>query len=241
MATKKELIEAGTPDAGASELRGSLEDALVGEALGCGSKSENPTGKPKPASARSTPTAPDGLRARERYCVLVRVTKDVPALSQRDLRIPTHSWSDMIALDICEARIGCPSGTFKVQLLSDTEFLLRKLPTNGPELSWEEATGIIRLVGGDYFWCGTPATVSPGHRTKKEAKYDLQETFGYRHTRAEEDVLISQHRKDKKKKKSVINRPATPSRGRGMTRCSDKAATKKIVGGALPEPRAPVC
>ena len=236
MATKKELIEADALGASASETHGSLEDALVGEASGCGSKPETPTRKPKPASARSTPTAPDGLWARERYCVLVRVIKDVLALSERDLRIPTHSWSDRIALDICEARIGCPSGTFKVQLLSDTEFLLRKLPTNGPELSWEEATAIIRLVGGDYFWCGTPATVAPGHRTKKEAKYDLQETFGYRHARAEENILISQHRKNQKKKKSVINCPVTPSRGRGMTRRSDKAAAKKIVGGALPEP-----
>ena len=161
-------MEVDGPDAGASEPRGSLEDALVGEASGCGSKSETPTRKPKSASARSTPTAPDGIRARERYCVLVRVIKDVPALSERDLRIPTHSWNDMIALDICEARIGCPSGTFKVQLLSDTEFLLRKLPTNGPELSWEEATAIIRLVGGDYFWCGTPATVAPDTRPKRK-------------------------------------------------------------------------
>ena len=87
------------------------------------------------------------------------------------------SWDDLIAKDICEARIGCPSDTFKVQLLSDMKFLLRKLPTNRPELSWEEANAIIRLVGGDYFWCGTPASVAPGHRTKKEAEHDLQETL----------------------------------------------------------------
>ena len=48
--------------------------------------------------------------------------------------------------------------------------------------------------------------------------------------------MISQHRKDKKKKKPVINRPETPGQGRGMIRRSDKVAAKKIVGGTLPEP-----
>ena len=217
MATKKELAETDALGAGVSELRGSLEDALLGEVSGCDSKSETLEKKWQSAPARSTPTVPDGLRARERYCVLVRVIKDVPGLSQRDLRVPTHSWDDLIAKDICEARIGCPPDTFKVQLLSDTEFLLQKLPTNGPELSWEEANAIIRLVGGDYFWCGTPAVVAPGHRTKKEAKYDLQETFAYRHARELEKTVVSQYRKSKKIK-PVINRPETPGRGRGMIR-----------------------
>ena len=124
---------------------------------------------------------------------------------------------ELIAKDICESKIGCPPDTLKVQLLSDTEFLLRKVPTSGPELSWEEATAVIRLVSGGYLWCGVPASVVPGHRTMKEAKYDLQVTFGYRHARAEERAVISQYRKDLKKKKPVIKRPETPGRGRGLT------------------------
>ena len=236
MATKKELVETDTLDASVAELRGSLEDALVGEASGCADKPETPTRKQQSASARSTPTAPEGIRARERYCVLVRVIKDMPGLSERDLRIPSHSWDDLIAKDICKARIGCPPDTFKVQLLSDTEFLLQRLPTNGPELSCDDANVIIRLVGGDYFWCGIPASVDPGHRTKKQAKHDLHETLAYRHLRAEEKTVLSQHWKDRKKKKPVIRHPETPGRGRGLIRRADKLAAKKVVGGTAPEP-----
>ena len=230
-------METGTLDASVAELRGSLEDALVGVASGCDDKPETPIKKQQSASAWSTPTVPEGIRARERYCVLVWVIKDMPGLSERDLRIPSHSWDDLITKDICEARIGCPPDTFKVQMLSDTEFLLQKLLTNGPELSWEDANAIIRLMGRDYFWCGTPASVAPGHRTKKQAKNDLHETFAYRHLRAEERTVFSQHRKNRKKRKPVISHPETPGRGRGLTRRADKLAAKKIVGGAVPEPK----
>ena len=74
--------------------------------------------------SRSAPT--NGLHRRELYCLLVWVVKDAVGLSERDVRIPTHTWNEDIAVDICESRIGCPAGTYKVQLLSDTEFLLRK-------------------------------------------------------------------------------------------------------------------
>ena len=85
MATKKELMETDALGASVPELCGSLEDALVGEASGCDSKPETPTKRRQSASAQSTPTAPEGIWARERYCVLVRVIKDVPGLSERDL------------------------------------------------------------------------------------------------------------------------------------------------------------
>ena len=236
MATKKESMEVDALDASVSRICDSLEAVLVGEALGCDSKPGAPEKGRQSASARSTHTAPDGIRARERYCVLVRVTRDALGLSKRDIQIPSHSWEELIAKDICEAKIGCPPDTFKVQLLSDMEFLLRKVPTSRPELSWEEATAVIRLVGGEYLWCSVPASVVPGHRTKKEAKYDLQATFGYWHAQAEERAMISQYRKDlKKKKKPVIKWPETPGQGRGLTRRADKAAAKKIVGGAQPE------
>ena len=163
------------------------------------------------------------------------MTRDALGLSERDIRIPSHSWEELIAKDICKAKIGCPPDTFKVQLLSDTEFLLRKVLTSGPELSWGEATAVIRIVSGEYLWCGVPTSVVPGHHTKKEAKYDLQATFGYRHARAEERAVISQYRKDLKKKKPVIKWPETPGRGRGLTRQAHKAAARKIVRGVQPE------
>ena len=73
---------------------------------------------------QSAPT--DGIRHRESYCLLVWVIKDALRLSERDVRVLTHAWDENIAADICESWIGCLPGTYKVKLLSHTEFLLRK-------------------------------------------------------------------------------------------------------------------
>ena len=134
--------------------------------------------------SRSAPT--DGLRHRESYCLLVQVVKDAIRLSEWDVRLPAHAWNKDIAVDICESHIGCPAGTYKVQLLSDTEFLLRKRPTSGPEMNWQDANVIIRLISGLFLWCGVPVSLAARHRSKKEAKYDLDATFAYRHTCAQE-------------------------------------------------------
>ena len=152
------------------------------------------------APDRSAPT--DGIHHRESYCLLVWVVKDALGLSKWDIRVPTHAWDENIAADICESRIGCPPRTYKVQLLSDTEFLLRKRPTSGPEMNWQDANAVIRLIHGEFLWCGVPVTLVAGHRTKKEAKYDLDATFAYQHTRAQEWVALSKFRKDSKR--SVI-------------------------------------
>ena len=140
-----------------------------------------------------------------------------------------HAWDENIATDICESRIGCPPGTYKVQLLSDTEFLLRKRPTSGPEMNWQDANAMIRLVHGEFLWCGVPVSLAAGHRTKKEAKYDLDATFAYRHTRAQERIALSKFRKDSKR--SVITPKEPLPRGRGMTRRADKHFAKKVAGG----------
>ena len=107
------------------------------------------------------------------------MVKDAVGLSERDVRLPAHAWNKDIAVDICESQIGCPAGTYKVQLLSDTEFLLRKRPTSGPELNWQDANAIIRLISGLFLWCGVSVSLVAGHHSKKEAKYDLDATFAY--------------------------------------------------------------
>ena len=147
-----------------------------------------------PARLRAAPgqSAPaDGIRHRESYCLLVRVVKDALRLSEWDIRVPTYAWDENIAADICESWIGCPPGTYKVQLLSDTEFLLRKQPTSRPEMNWQDANAMIRLVHGEFLWCGVPVSLAARHRTKKEAKYNLDATFAYRHTRAQEQIVLS--------------------------------------------------
>ena len=113
--------------------------------------------------------------------------------------MPTHVWDENIAADICESWIGCPPGTYKVQLLSDTEFLLRKRPTSRPEMNWQDANAVIRLIHGEFLWCGVLVTLVAGHHMKKEAKYDLDATFAYQHTRAQERIALSKFRKDSKR------------------------------------------
>ena len=122
----KDVQKQGALDACVTELCTSLQETMAQrETLG---QESSVTGTP-PTGRRTVPgqTAPaDGIHHRESYCLLVRVVKDALGLSERDVRVPTHAWDKNIATDICESRIWCPPGTYKVQLLSDTEFLLRK-------------------------------------------------------------------------------------------------------------------
>ena len=158
------------------------------------------------------------------------MVKDALGLSERDVRLPAHAWNEDIAIDICESRIGCPPGTYKVQLLSDTEFLLRKRPTSGPEMNWQDANAVIRLIHRGFLWCGVPVSLVAGHRSKKEAKYDLDATFAYRHTRVQERTVLSKFQKDSKR--SVLSPKEPQPRGRGMTHWADKFFAKKMAGGS---------
>ena len=128
---KKEEKGTGVPmkkalNARVTKLSTSLQEMMAdGETLGQeSSANETPLTMHRTNPSWSAPT--DGLRHRESYCLLVLVVQDAIGLSERDVRIPAHAWNEDIAVDICESRIGCPAGTYKVQLLSDTEFLLRK-------------------------------------------------------------------------------------------------------------------
>ena len=51
-------------------------------------------------------------------------------------------------------------------------------------MNWQDANTIIRLISGLFLWCGVPVSLAAGHRSKKEAKYDLNATFAYQHTHA---------------------------------------------------------
>ena len=219
----------GALDACVTELCTSLQETM---AQGKTSGQDSSVTRTPPTGCRTVPgrSAPtDGICRRELYCLLVRVIKDALRLSERDVRVPTYAWDENIAADICESQIGCPPRTYKVQLLSDTEFLLRKQPTSGPEMNWQDANAVIRLVHGEFLWCGVPVSLAAGHCTKKEAKYDLDATFAYQHTRAQERIALSKFQKDSKC--SVITPKEPLSRGRGMTCRADKHFAKKVAGG----------
>ena len=189
-------------DAHVTKLCTSLQEIMAdGETSGQeSSANETPLTKPRTDPGWSALT--DGLRHRESHCLLVRVVKDTLGLSEHDVRLPAHTWNKDIAVDICESRIGCPPGTYstyRVQLLSNTEFLLRKRPTSGLEMNWQDANAVIRLIHGDFLWCGVLVSLAAGHCSKKEAKYDLDATFAYRHTRAQERTVLNKFWKDSKK------------------------------------------
>ena len=96
-------------------------------------------------------------------------------------------------------------------------------------MNWQDANAIIRLISGLFLWCGVPVSLAAGHRSKKEAKYDLDATFAYRHTRAQERTVLSKFWKDSKR--SVISPKEPQPRGRGMTRRANKFFAKKMAGG----------
>ena len=58
-------------------------------------------------------------------------------------------------------------------------------------MNWQDTNVIIRLIHGHFLWCGVPVSLEAGHRSKKEAKYDLDATFAYWHTRAQERTVLS--------------------------------------------------
>ena len=88
---------------------------------------------------------------------------------------------------------------------------------------------MIRLIHGEFLWCGVLVTLVAGHHTKKEAKYNLDGTFAYRHTQAQERVALSKFRKDSKR--SVITPKEPQPGGQGMTRRADKYFAKRLAGG----------
>ena len=96
-------------------------------------------------------------------------------------------------------------------------------------MNWQDANAVIRLVHGEFLWCGVPVSLAAGHRTKKEAKYNLDATFAYRHTQAQERIVLSIFWKDSKR--SVITPKEPRPCSRGMIRCTDKHFAKKVAGG----------
>ena len=221
---KKEAL-----DARVTELSTSLQEMMANGKTSGQESSANETllTMHRADPSQSAPT--DGLHCRESYCLLVWVIKDADGLSERDVRLPAHAWNEDITIHICESRIGCQAGTYKVQLLSDTEFLLRKRPTSSPEMNWQDANAIIRLIHGHFLWCGVQVSLAAGHPSKKEAKYDLDATFAYWHTHAQEQTVLSKFRKDSRK--SVTSPKEPQPWGRGMTRKADRFSPRSWQGG----------
>ena len=76
-------------------------------------------------------TSPSENPRWESCCLYIRVLRDSNIVLKQERKMPDYSWNAGICKDICEAQTRVLPGTFSVDLLSDTEFVLYKLPKTG--------------------------------------------------------------------------------------------------------------
>ena len=70
---------------------------------------------------------------------------------------------------------------FSVDLLSDTEFLVYKLPKTGRGMSETELALFADFIGGSYLWAGVPADIFVTPRTIQQVRGDKAKTREYHH------------------------------------------------------------
>ena len=155
----------------------------------------------------------------------VRVLRDSDAILEQDRKVPEYCWNAGISKDICEARTGVVLGTFSVDLLSDTKFLVYRVPKMTRGMSDREARCYADLITGSYLWAGSPATVFVTKWTTQEARRDKVKTREYlrkitvwwlaaAQARIKDLEMVTEKRQE---------RAANPvARGRGMIRRADK-------------------
>ena len=196
------LLWLGTHDAAIAHLPREWEDSPVGS---CASLDENPR--------------------QESYCLYVRVLRDSDVILEQDHKVPEYCWNASISKDICEARTGVVPGTFSVDLLSDTEFLVYRVPKTTREMSDCECRCYADLIAGSYLWAGSPAAVFITKQTTQEARRDKAKTREYHRRITMERSATAQARlRDldlvaQKCKEHALN---PVGRGRGMIRRADK-------------------
>ena len=169
--------------------------------------------------------SPDEHSRWESNCLYVRVLRDSDVILEQDRKVPEYCWNAGISKDICEARTGVLPGTFSVDLLSDTEFLVYCVPKTTRGMSDREAGCYADLITGSYLWAGSPATVFVTKQTTQEARRDKAKTREYRRKITVRRLAATQARiKDlemvtQKCQERAVNPVA---RGRGMVRRADK-------------------
>ena len=169
--------------------------------------------------------SPDEHPRWESNCLYVRVLRDSDAILEQDRKVPEYCWNASISKDICEAQTGVVPGTFSVDLLSDTKFLVYCIQKMTRGMSDHEARCYADLIMGSYLWAGSPATVFVTKRTTQEARRDKIKTREYRRKITMWQLAATQARlKDlemvtQKRQESAVN-PVV--RGRGMIHRADK-------------------
>ena len=168
---------------------------------------------------------PDEHPRWESNCLYVRVLRDSDVILEQDLKVLEYCWNAGISKDICEAQTGVVPGTFSVDLLSDTEFLVYHIPKTMRGMSDREARCYADMIMGSYLWAGSPATVFVTKRTTQEVRRDKAKTREYHRRITVQQLATAQARLREldmvaqKCKEHALN---PVGRGRGMTRRADK-------------------
>ena len=126
------------------------------------------------AAITGTEAFPDG----EGLSVTMLAAHNVDSMSALDVKVLDYIWTEVIAWDICTYWVGAPAGTFTVELLSDTEFLLFQGPQSGHGMTWGNTILYIRDLHG-MAWHGMVS----GQHSMKQSKIDLANIREYRWVR----------------------------------------------------------
>ena len=170
-------------------------------------------------------TSPDENCRWESCCLYIQVLRDSNVVLEQDRKMPDYCWNTGICKDICKAQTRVLPGTFSVDLLSDTEFLLYKLPKTGRGMSETESALFADLIMGSYWWAGVPADIFVTPRTIQQARRDKAKMHEYRHRITVEQLAAAQARLQDldlaaRKKRELRENPV--GHGRGMVQRTDK-------------------
>ena len=217
----KEGIEKVTPvNARAAEL---LDPSLLW--LGADDAAMADPPRERADSLTGSCAMPDETSRQESYCLYVRVLRDSDAILEQDRKVPDYCWNAGISKDICKAQTRVVLGTFSVDLLSDMEFLVYRLPKTGCGMSDHESAHHADLIAGSYLWASSPTDIFVTPQTMQQARRDKARTWEYRWRITVERLATAQARLQdldlvaQKRKEHALN-PA--GRGRGMIYQADK-------------------
>ena len=161
----------------------------------------------------------------ESYCLYIRVLRDSDVVLEQDRKVPDYCWNAGISKDICEAQTRVLLGTFSVDLMSDMEFLVYKLPKTGRGMSEAESMLFADLIAGSYLWAGVLADVFVTPQTTQQVRRDKANTQEYRHRITVESLAAAQARLqdlDLAAQKRREMKENTVGRGRRMIHRADK-------------------
>ena len=176
-------------------------------------------------------TPKDGLKTRERYCLLFGVEK-IPRPRERpgSRAVPPYAWTDLIIWDYVSPYI---PGLTQVKALNAMEFLaFRGSRTNKEGIPQGEAMALADgLDGNEVLWVGKPVVLHCSPRTLTEGAADLAASRDYVRKRTHDRInkqRANAVRQAQRQRMEEMPRVCTP-RGRGMGRRADRQAAEQTL------------